>query len=193
MIFKQLKLGMMANYSYIIGDSGEAAIIDPGWEHKKIIDKCEKESLKITKILLTHGHFDHTLDLRKLVKKTDAEIYVHEEETLKDYDHEFKVRRIKDNDIIELGKLKIKVIHTPGHTKGSVCYLVENKLITGDTLFVEAIGRTDLPESNEEDMRTSLVKLSMMDENIEVYPGHDYGSKEYSKIGYEKKNNPFMR
>ena len=191
MFFKQLKLGMMENFSYIIGDDGEAAVVDPGWEYKKLIEACEKENLKIKKILLTHAHYDHAKDLTKLAARTDAEIYVHKSEEIKSKD--FKIKNIKDDDIISVGKIKIKVIGTPGHSLGSVCFLFDKILLTGDTLFVGAIGRVDLPGSSEEDMKKSLKKLSKLGDDIEVYPGHDYGGKPFSTIGYEKENNEFMK
>ena len=103
-----------------------------------------------------------------------------------------KIKIIKDNDKINIGKIKVKVLHTPGHSPGSVCYLFDNKLITGDTLFVEGIGRMDLPGGDKRAVSESLKKLKKLDENIEVYPGHNYGSKDNSTIGYEKKNNPYM-
>ena len=100
--------------------------------------------------------------------------------------------KIQDNTIIELGNLKIKVIHTPGHTPGGVLFLVEDNLFTGDTLFVEGCGRTDLPGSNTKQMYHSLEKIKSMDENIKIYPGHDYGSMKISTIKHEKENNPYL-
>jgi len=190
MIFKQVKVGMMGNFSYIIGDSGEAAVVDPGWEYKKLIKICEENKLAIKKILLTHVHYDHVLDLKKIVKKTDAEVYVHKSEGLKDKG--FKIKNIKEGDVVSVGKVKVKVLHTPGHSSGGVCFLFDKKLLSGDTLFVGAIGRVDLPGSSEEDIMKSLKRLSKLDEDIEVYPGHDYGSMPKSTIGYEKENNEFM-
>ena len=191
MFFKQIKVGMMENFSYIIGDYGEAAIVDPGWEYKRLIEACENENLKIKKILLTHAHYDHSKDIKKIVKETGAEVCTHELENLKDKN--YQIRNIKDGDKINIGKTDIQVIETPGHSPGSVCFLFNKKLLTGDALFVGAIGRVDLPGSSEEDMKKSLKKLSELDNNIEVYPGHDYGEKPSSTIGYEKEHNPFMQ
>lgn len=191
MIFLQIPVGDMENFSYIIGDSKtkEAAVVDPGWEHKKILTQAKKQNLKIKKILLTHAHFDHITDLPKIEQKTKAEIYIHEVEP---FDLNLKTTKLKDNQIIELGKLKIKVIHTPGHTPGSVCFLVDNKLITGDTLFVDAVGRTDLPGGNPEQLQISLEKLSKLPDRTEIYPGHLYNG-EKSTIGEQKKTNPFLK
>ena len=196
MIFEQIPVGIMQNFSYLIGDekSKEAAAVDPAWNIKKILEIVNKHNLNIKKILLTHTHIDHIYGLKKFVKETDATVYVHKEEANKIKNIGVnKIKIINDNDVINIGKIKVKVLHTPGHTPGSVCYLFDNKLITGDTLFVENIGRVDLPEGNAKKMSESLKKLKKLNDNIEVYPGHDYGSKQNSTIVYEKKNNYHMR
>ncbi|MBU90616.1 hypothetical protein CMO94_03655 [Candidatus Woesearchaeota archaeon] len=196
MIFEQILVGSMDNFSYLIGDesSKEGAIVDPGWEVDKLLAEAKKHDLNIKIILMTHTHYDHLNSLRELVNATDAVVYVHEKE-----ENEVRnigitnTKTIKDNDKIKVGKIKVKVIHTPGHSPGSVCFLVENKLITGDTLFVENIGRTDLPGGDAGTMTASLKKLKKLKDDIEVYPGHDYGSKKNSTIAHEKKHNFHMR
>ncbi len=185
----------MQNFSYLIGDetSKEAAAVDPGWEVKKILEIAKKHDLNVKIILLTHTDYDHINGVNDIVNATDATVYVHKEE--ENEIKKLKIDKIKivnDNDEINIGKIKVKVIHTPGHTPGSVCYLAENKLITGDTLFVENIGRVDRPIADADKMAESLKKLKKLDDNVEVYPGHDYGSKPSSTIGYEKKNNVHM-
>ncbi len=197
MVFEQIPVGMMQNFSYIIGDekSKEAAIVDPGWEVDKILELAKKHELNIKIILLTHTHHDHSNGVKKIADDTDATVYVHEEESdeIKKLGIN-KIKTIKDNDTINIGRIKVKVIHTPGHTPGSVCFLIDNKkLITGDTLFVENIGRVDLPEGDAKIITESLKKLKKLNDNIEVYPGHDYGSKQSSTIGYEKKHNYHMK
>jgi hydroxyacylglutathione hydrolase len=190
MIFKQIKVGDMENFSYIIGDGGEAAIVDPGWEYERLIKICSKEDLKIKKVLLTHGHFDHAQELGELAAKTGAEVYVNKKEVIK---FKGKINFVKCGDRIKVGDARIEVIHTPGHTAGSVCYLInDEKLLTGDTLFVNGIGRTDLVGGSEKEMQKSLDKLSKLNDGIEIYPGHDYGGAS-STIGEEKKHNPFMK
>src|SRR3990167_287888 len=193
MIFEQVEVGDMQNFCYIIADekSKEAAIVDAGWEPEKLLKTAKSKNLKIKYILLTHTHYDHINSLAKLFELTRAKILVHENDADSVENLGLPYGKLKDKNEINLGKLKIKVLHTPGHTPGSVCYLAENKLITGDTLFVEAIGRVDLPGGNIKQMYESLQKLKKLDDNVEVYPGHDYGSKPNSTIAYEKQNNPY--
>ena len=185
MIFRQLEIGEMQNFCYIIGDDSELAVVDPGWDVEKI-----KAEGKINKVILTHTHFDHIDALAELGTVT---VYVHELEAHNVPAGKNKVISVKEGDIIKVGKVKLKVLHTPGHTEGGICLLVENKLITGDTLFVETIGRTDLRDSNPIDMNDSLRRLSKLPDNTEVWPGHDYGIKKHSTIGYEKEHNPFLK
>ena len=198
MIFHQLSLGPMQNFIYIIGDekSKEAAVIDAGWNVDEIIEAATKEKLKITKIILTHYHYDHVQKVNELIDKTNAEVYFHETEyeyikkSLKN--ESIKIKKLKGNDTINIGNIKIKIIHAPGHTPGSICLLAGNKLITGDTLFVGAIGRTDLPGGDALKLVDSLQKLKKLDDKTKIYPGHDYGATKFSTIGYEKKSNPYF-
>lgn len=188
----------MQNFSYIIGDksSKEAMAVDAGWETGKIIETAQNESLKIKKIILTHSHFDHIQKINELAAQTKADVYFHEleKDEIKMHikDSEIKTITFKDNDEIKIGKIKLKVIHTPGHTPGAVCLLFENKLITGDTLFVGAIGRVDLPGGDAIKLFESLEKLKKLDDKTEIYPGHDYGETKFSTIGDEKKTNPYF-
>ena len=193
MIFKQIPVGQMQNFSYFIGDEAtkEAAIVDPGWDIDKLLSLAKKHDLNVKYILITHSHYDHIQQVKDLFDATDATVYVHKEDSEEIKNHGVKkIKTIDEGDIINLGK--IKVLHTPGHTPGSVCYLMGNKLITGDTLFVGNIGRTDLPGGNPRIMSSTLKRLKKLDENIEIYPGHDYGSTKSSTIKREKKSNPHM-
>ncbi len=188
----------MQNFSYIIGDekTREAAIVDCGWNADDLIKAAEYENLQIKKIILTHSHFDHIKKLDELASKTNSGVYFHEndEDTIKKEirNEKIKIHMLKDNDEIGVGKIKIKIIHTPGHTQGSICLLFENKLITGDTLFVNAIGRTDLPGGNASQLFESLQKLKRLDDSIEIYPGHDYGPTKSDTLGNQKKTNPYL-
>jgi hydroxyacylglutathione hydrolase len=195
MIFEQIAVGNMQNFSYLIADekSKEAAIVDPGWDIEKLLSIAQKLNLKISHILITHSHYDHMQECKNIQEKTGAIIYVHKN----DADEIRKlgidnIKELNDEDEIHMGELKFYVIHTPGHTPGSVCYQVENKLITGDMLFVGNIGRTDLPGGDPRLMTDSLRKMKLLDEKIQVWPGHDYGLRKYSTIGEEKKKNPHM-
>ncbi len=199
MFFKQLKVGPMQNFSYIIGDenSKEAAVVDAGWEIDKLIETAKKENFQIKKIILTHFHYDHVQKVDELASKTNAVVYFHEDDyneikkSLKNPN--IKIVKLKNNDEIKVGSVKIKVLHTPGHTHGAICILAENKLLTGDTLFVNAIGRTDLTGGDSLKLFESLQKLKKLNDEIEVYPGHDYGDIPFSTIGNEKKNNPYFK
>ena len=199
MLFKQIKVGPMQNFSYIIGDekTREAAVVDVGWEVDKLIETANKEKLKINKTILTHSHYDHVQKVDELASKTNSIVYFHEadyneiKKMIKNTD--LKLVKLKNNDKIAVGNIQIKVIHAPGHASGAICLFVENKLITGDTLFVNAIGRTDLAGGDSIKLFESLQKLRKLSDNVEVYPGHDYGEIPSSTIGNEKKNNPYFK
>lgn len=195
MIFRQLQLGQMQNFSYIIGDelTRESAIVDPGWEIDKIQRISRDLGLNITSILITHTHFDHINGVKALVNNSNVKIYVHEQEAEVFIELKNMVIPIKDKDIIKIGSLEIKVIHAPGHSNGSVCFLVDKKLITGDTIFVCACGRTDLPGGDTKQLFESLQKIANMSEEIEIYSGHDYGDVPFSTLKYEKENNHYLQ
>lgn len=199
MLFKQVHVGPMQNFSYVIGDekTKEAAVVDAGWEADNLINICAKEKLRITKIILTHFHYDHTQKTDELASKTNSVVYFHEDDSneikrvIKNPN--IKIVKLKNNDEIKVGSIKIKVIHTPGHSPGAICLLAENKLLTGDTLFVDAIGRTDLPGGNAIKLFESLQKLKKLSDGTEIYPGHDYGESPFSTIGSQKKTNPYFK
>jgi len=189
MIFKQIKFDG-DNFSYIIADENtkEAAVVDPSYNAKAIIDFVSNKGINVKYIFFTHHHIDHTADGLKLKKTLGSLRVAHQ---LSEVEKDLSV---KDGDIINLGDLKIKVIHTPGHTSDGICLLVDHLVMTGDTLFVGESGRTDLPDSDIKNMYNSLFgKLLMLDDGIEVYPGHDYGPKQHSTIGEEKRTNYVLK
>jgi len=194
MIFEQIKLNQMDNFSYLVGDGGEAAVFDPAWENDKILDVAKEHNLKVTKIIVTHTDFDHIEGVAAMAKETGAKVFVYEKgkEDIKRLGVN-KIETFEEGSILKIGKVEIKVMYTPGHNPTQCCFLIENKVITGDTLFVEGCGRVDFPHSNIKDQWESLQRLKALDVNIEVYPGHDYGSMPHSTIKHEKKNNPFMK
>ena len=186
MIFKQVPVGTFQNFAYIIGDEKTrvAAIVDPAWETDRLLKLCEDLGLKVSYVINTHSHQDHTQGNEQVAKRTGAKIVMHEKASSR------KDIAVKDGDVIEVGSIKIGVLYTPGHCLDSICLLVDGKLLTGDTLFVGECGRTDLPGSDPSQMYDSLFnKILPLQDSIEVYPGHDYGRSPSSTIGYERRNN----
>jgi hydroxyacylglutathione hydrolase len=175
------------NFSYIIGDDAtrEAAIVDSSYNAGEITRILKAEKLKLKYVINTHGHSDHTAGNQELRSIFGAKIVAH---NLSKINADVTV---DDGDTIHVGAIPLKVIHTPGHTPDGICLLVDNqKLLTGDTLFVGECGRTDLPGGNSRSMYDSLFnKLLKLSDDVEVYPGHDYGSKPSSTIGEEKRSN----
>lgn len=185
MFFEQMKR-RGDNFSYVIADetSREAAVVDPSLNADAIIQLLKDNCLNVKYVLNTHGHIDHTAGNRDIKSSLGAKVVGHKRSEVD------KDISVVDGDIIEVGKIAIKVIHTPGHSPDGICLLVDGKLLTGDTLFVGECGRTDLSGGNAEDLYHSLFdKLLKLDEDVEVYPGHDYGSKKHSTIGEEKRTN----
>lgn len=185
MFFKQIKY-RSDNFSYIIADetSGEAAVVDPSFNVDAIALILKDRNLSLKYIINTHGHPDHTAGNEQLKTAFHSKIVAHK---LSHVDQDVNV---DDGDTISMGKVTFKVIHTPGHTPDSICLLTDDKLLTGDTLFVGECGRTDLLGGSAKDMYISLLqKIAKLDDNIEVYPGHDYGPHPTSTIAKERKTN----
>ena len=188
MIFEQIRAGGDRNFGYLIGneETKEAAVVDPSSAPKEFPRAAKKHDLKIVYIIGTHGHGDHTGGIPALKKKTGAKVVMH---TSSPGDADV---RVSDGDTIKLGNLELKVIHTPGHTSDSMCILVGDKLVTGDTLFVGKIGGTHTEGSARIEYGSLFSKLMKLDDAIEVYPGHDYGVAPTSTIGHERETNPFL-
>jgi hydroxyacylglutathione hydrolase len=193
---KQVELGPMANYVYFIGDpkTHEVAIVDPAWEVDHILSLTQENDLTITTILITHSHFDHINGVEDLLNHTRAKVFINKAEA------EFMkavwpdLVKVESGDSTRVGDVDITFLHTPGHTPGSQCFLVHNHLISGDTLFIGACGRCDLPGSNAEDMYYSLTqKLAKLDDQTIVFPGHNYAARPYSTIADEKRFNPYLQ
>lgn len=185
MFFRQIKK-MGDNFSYIIADekTGEAAVVDPSFNVEEITCILKERNLRLKFVIDTHGHTDHTAGNAQLKSVFGAKVVAHKVSKVD------KDVSVTDGDRIELGSLVIRVIHTPGHTPDGICLLVDNKLLTGDTLFVGECGRTDLPGGSPEQLYHSLFdKLVKLDDAVEVYPGHDYGPEPHSTIGEQKRTN----
>jgi hydroxyacylglutathione hydrolase len=186
----------MANDVYFVGDpeSREVAVVDPAWDVDRIVEMAEHNDLTITKILITHSHFDHINGVEALLNRTKAKVYMNkvEAEFMKAVWSELV--KVDSGDTTQVGNVAITFLHTPGHTPGSQCFMVQNHLISGDTLFIGACGRCDLPGSNPEDMYYSLTqKLAKLDDRTIVFPGHNYAARPYSTIGDEKRFNPYLQ
>lgn len=195
-------------YLVVCPHTRETVIIDPAGEEDKLLALIKTEGFKVKYILNTHGHSDHVLGNPKLKEVLNVPVCMHEADDRFFSDQEVREKsskelglpppdpadiRLKDEDIVEVGTLKVKVIHTPGHTPGSVCYLVDGNLFCGDTLFVGAVGRTDLIGGSLETLLESLEKrLIVLPKETIVWPGHDYGDTPTSTMGREMEENPYI-
>ena len=190
-----LALGAYETNCYIIwgDDSQECVIIDPGYEPQTVLDIVEEYGKTVSAILLTHGHFDHVGAVRTIFEETDCDIYLCPEDCAMPeqmtagplcYSNSYQ-----DGDVLQLAGLTIRVLHTPGHTPGSVCLLCEDALFSGDTLFSGSCGRTDLPGGNWNTLSQSLAKLRALEGDYTVYPGHG----EATRLSTERTYNPYMR
>lgn len=182
----QLEVGNMQNFTYVLEDeeTKEAVIIDPSWDLDLVIETIERNDLKVKYVINTHHHFDHTIGNDAIVKHTHSKILQHESSTLK---NDIK---LSNNEKIKFGNSELIVIHTPGHSKDSICLVGDGKIISGDTLFVGNCGRVDLPGGSAKELYHSLTDIiSKLDDNLILYPGHNYGNSPHSTIGKEKKTN----
>jgi hydroxyacylglutathione hydrolase len=186
MFFKQIRQGG-DNFSYIVADeiSRKAAVVDSSFNADQLAEIIKSEKFSLKYIISTHGHSDHTAGNLELRTMFGAQIVAH---NLSRVRHDLGV---EDGDTLEVGVVRVAVVHTPGHTPDSICLLVDGqKLLTGDTLFVGECGRTDLAGGDSKAMYDSLFnKLMKLSDEVEVYPGHDYGSKPFSTIGAERRSN----
>lgn len=192
---KQMELGPMQNFVYLVGCpvTREAAVVDPGWDSGKIISEAQKDGMKITSIFVSHAHFDHVNVLHELLSETDAKVYLQKDEVEFLKVPKMNLKPTASGDKVRIGEVEIECIHTPGHTPGSQCFYIGNKLISGDTLFIKACGRTDLPGGDPEKMYLSLTQrlMRLPDETI-LYPGHNYSDRPTSTLKSEKEQNPFL-
>lgn len=203
---KTMPLGSLGTNCHIVY-TGENTVIavDIGGDSSKFLDFLKNENLTLTKILLTHGHYDHIGGVREVQKATGAQVYIHEEdvpmlsdtqknlalwiEPYADFEPVTEFATVKDGDVIEDGDASFTVLHTPGHTRGSVCYLCEDIILSGDTLFCLSRGRTDFPGGSDAQMLASFKRLKELQGDYRVFPGHN----ESTTLEFERKNNPVMR
>lgn len=209
MDIEQVKVGFMDVFCYIIScpETKEALVVDPAGDEDHIVERIRDKGLTLKYIVNTHGHPDHTGGNARIKELTGAQIIMHEEDdklfnSPEGHAHAAQMGfspsppadiHVKDNDEIVIGDVKLKVIHTPGHSRGGICLYGDGNLFTGDTLFVGAIGRDDLPGGDYEAYMGSIHNkiLTLPDDTI-IWPGHDYGMSPTSTIGREKMTNPFL-
>ncbi|MCP3963467.1 MAG: MBL fold metallo-hydrolase [bacterium] len=199
----------MANFMYLIGDpeKREALIVDPAWDVASLLDLAEEDGYRVAGALVTHYHPDHVggdlwgtqvQGLAKLLERAAVPIYVnkHEAEGVKIVTgvSDSDLRKVDDGDTVKLGEQEIRFLHTPGHTPGSQCFLIDGRLVAGDTLFVQGCGRVDLPGGDSEAMYHTLTgKLAKLPPETVLYPGHNYGPSPTSTIGDELESNYYLR
>jgi hydroxyacylglutathione hydrolase len=205
---KQMELGPMQNFVYLVGDpvAKQCIVVDPAWEIDAILDAAAADDMTIIGALVTHTHQDHvggSLEpwgmpgripgVDELLGRIPAKVYVHkaEGEFLKGLGSDLV--KVDNADTLPVGRLTLTFMHTPGHTPGSQCFVVEGHVISGDTLFINSCGRTDLPGSDPAQMYQSLTqRLGALPDDTRLLPGHNYGGAA-STIGAQKSENPFMR
>jgi hydroxyacylglutathione hydrolase len=209
-IIKQIPTEPHQVLTYLVAcpQSYDAVIIDPAGDEDKLLALIETNNLRIKYILNTHGHSDHVLGNLKLKNFLKVPVCMHEADDSFFSDSSVREKssfelglpppdpadiKLKDGDILEVGTLNIEVVHTPGHTPGSVCYLVGENLFTGDTLFVGAAGRTDLIGGSLDMLIKSIEKkLIVLPKKTIIWPGHDYGQYPSSTMGREMEENPYI-
>ena len=208
MIFETIVVGHLAVNCFILGceTTREAVIVDPGADAQRILDAVKKLDLKVRYVINTHGHFDHVGGNSKVVAATGAPLLVHEADIpflsrasdvavmygLQAENSPAPAEFLKDGMIISFGTCSIKVFHTPGHTPGGCCLYLqsEGKVITGDTLFADSVGRTDFPGSSHEALITGIrEKLLVLPDETAVYPGHGPATT----IGHERRHNEYLQ
>jgi hydroxyacylglutathione hydrolase len=209
MFLKQMQVGQMAVFAYLVGDplTGEGLVIDPAANVDGIISTAQQNNIQIKYIVNTHGHVDHIAGNTDMKNRTGAIIIVHEDDADMLISTPAMILRmfgakqspaadqtVRDGDTISVGTVSLKVLHTPGHSPGSMSLYTDGLVFTGDTLFVGGVGRTDLPGGSGHVMSRSIrEKLCTLPDDTKVLPGHNYGGSPTSTIGREKQSNPFLR
>jgi glyoxylase-like metal-dependent hydrolase (beta-lactamase superfamily II) len=193
---KQMELGPMENFVYLVGSAKtrEVFVVDPAWQVDTVLRTAEQEGLKIVGALISHYHFDHTNGIEELLQSADVPVYVNKKD-LPYMDAQKDVLKAVDAGAkVRAGDVEIEMVHTPGHTPGSQCFHTRGHLVSGDTLFINACGRTDLPGGSARDLYGSLTgTLMKMPDATVLCPGHNYADKPTTTMGEQKKHNPYLR
>ena len=194
--FKQLQLGPMQNFVYLLGDpaSREAAVVDPGWGVPSILEQLKQDGYRLVRVFVTHTHFDHVQGLQELLTRVDVPVHVHRSEAAALALEPPTLKPVGHGEVIRVGNVGVTLLHTPGHSPGSQCLLVDDRLLSGDTLFIGGCGRCDLLGGDPKALYTSLVdRLKTLKDTTPLFPGHDYAEVPSSTVGQEKQTNPFLR
>ena len=204
--FKQIEIGPMHNYVYLIGstETRKAAVVDAAWDIDEILRIAAQDEMEITHALVTHTHPDHVgggfagmeiAGATELLDKCKAKVVVHkaEAEFIKGLSSSDMIKT-DNGDKVDVGGLEIQLMHTPGHTPGSQCFLVDDRVVSGDTLFIDACGRVDFPGGNPEQMYYSLTqKLMALPDDMILFPGHNYAPLKHATMGEQKRTNPYLK
>jgi glyoxylase-like metal-dependent hydrolase (beta-lactamase superfamily II) len=204
----QAQCGPMQNFVYLVGSKSarEVALVDPAWSVEGLLKWLEEQDVTLTAALVTHYHPDHVggeimghqiEGLADIMERKPVPVYVNrvEADGLKQITglSESDLRRVDTDDTLQIGETEIRFLHTPGHTPGSQCFMAENALVSGDTLFVRGCGRVDLPGADPDQMYESLRHLASLPDDTILYPGHNYAEIPTSTIEEEKRTNPYLR
>lgn len=188
MLLEQIRTGGDRNFGYWIMDrpTRETAVIDPSGKPDAFLRRAERDNATIRWVIATHDHPDHTGGITQIARKTGAHIVFHESA------YAAGDRKVKHSDKLALGDTELEILHTPGHSADSICILVGDAVITGDTLFVGKVGGTGFGEDAKDEYDSLHNVLMKLPDHIRVFPGHDYGVAPQSTIGHERKTNPFL-
>jgi hydroxyacylglutathione hydrolase len=206
---EQVLVGHMAVFCYVVYDekTSEGILIDPAGNEQQLLELLKERGITLRYIVNTHGHPDHTCGNNRIREATGALVVMHliDDDLFQKPEFSGWARmmgmdsadpadvRIQDGDELTFGNITMRFIHTPGHTPGACCILIDKNLFTGDTLFVGAVGRTDLPGASFDQLLTSLqTKIITLPPDTIVWPGHDYGDRPQSTVGHEMKTNPYI-
>jgi glyoxylase-like metal-dependent hydrolase (beta-lactamase superfamily II) len=196
LILKQMEIGPAGNFMYLIGDAKtkEIAVVDPAWEAQEILSEAQKDDLKITAVLLTHGHMDHVNALEDVLAQCDVPVYISKHEAPYYTPDHKNIVQTDDRQKIMIGSIEIECLWTPGHTPGCQCFKYKNVLITGDVLFIDGCGRCDLAGGDAGEMYTTLYeKILKLPEDTLLFTGHHYGANPVATLGEQRKTNPYLR
>ena len=192
---KQMELGPMENFVYLVGSdkTREVFVVDPAWQVDTVLRVAKEEDLKIIGALINHYHFDHTNGIEELLNAADVPVYVNKKDVPYMQEQKDVLKPMDPGAKLKAGDVEIELLHTPGHTPGSQCFHARGHLISGDTLFINACGRTDLPGGNAKELYTSLTQTLMkMSDATVLCPGHNYADKPTTTMGEQKTHNPYL-